>query len=119
MSQEQSSQVRKGSSNTRENNTEQSLAHQGTGSPQSLARIQNNASQPTLNKINLSIRDFKDQDINQVLTDEQYFYAASRVFQNNNAQLLKEIDTKRKIVVSKVVYSKGMYHKFVLTARCN
>jgi hypothetical protein len=39
--------------------------------------------QLTLNKINLSIRDLKKQDIHQIIQDEQYFYAASRVFQNN------------------------------------
>ena len=69
-SHEQSSQARKGSTNTRENNTDQSFAHQGTSSPHSLARIQNNAPLPTLNKINLQ-RDIRDKDmINQVLRDE-------------------------------------------------
>ena len=39
----------------------------------------------TLNKINFS-RDFvqMNNDINQIIQEEQYFYAASRVLYNNN-----------------------------------
>jgi len=73
----------------------------------------------TLKKINLSINDFKEIDINQLISEEQYFYDASRAFMNNNSEILREIDTKNKIVVSKIVFSKGRYYKFTITARCN
>ena len=71
----------------------------------------------TLNKINLSIRDFKEQDINQIINDEQYFFAASRVFQNNSQQIFREIEKKQRIVISKMVYSKGQNNKFVIIAQ--
>ena len=70
----------------------------------------------TLKKINLSINDFKEIDINQLISEEQYFYDASRAFMNNNSEILREIDTKNKIVISKIVFSKGRYYKFTITA---
>ena len=38
---------------------------------------------------------------------------------NNNSEILREIDAEKKIVLSKIVYSKGMYNKFTITARCD
>jgi hypothetical protein len=62
----------------------------------------------SLNKINFS-RDFvqMNNDINQIIQEEQYFYAASRVLYNNNQQILREIEEKKKIKANKMVYSKG------------
>lgn len=45
------------------------------------------------------------------------FYDASRAWHNNGDEILREIDNKKKITVSKVVFSYGMYNKFIITAR--
>lgn len=42
---------------------------------------------------------------------------ASNAFLNNNEQIRREIDIKQKIVVTKIVYSQGAYHKFSVVAR--
>ena len=67
----------------------------------------------------IPINDFSEIDIDQLILEEQYFYDASRAFLNNNSEILREIDEKKKIVLSKVVYCGGMYNKFTITARCN
>ena len=56
-------------------------------------------------------------DVNQMIAEEQSLYDASRAFLNNDSEILKEIDRKKKITVSKIVYSRGMYNKFSITAR--
>ena len=71
----------------------------------------------TLNNISLPIRDYKEVDVNQMIAEEQNLYDASRAFLNNGSEILKEIDRKKKIMISKIVYSKGMYNKFSITAR--
>ena len=38
---------------------------------------------------------------------------------NNNSEILREIDAEKKTILSKIVYSKGLYNKFTITARCN
>ena len=45
------------------------------------------------------------------------FYDASRAWHNNGDEILREIETKKTITVSKVVYSYGMYNKLTITAR--
>ena len=70
----------------------------------------------TLNNISLPIRDYKEVDVNQMIAEEQNLYDASRAFLNNGSEILKEIDRKRRIMISKIVYSKGMYNKFTITA---
>jgi hypothetical protein len=67
--------------------------------------------------ISLPIRDYKEMDVNQMIAEEQSLYDASRAFLNNDSEILKEIDRRKKITVSKIVYSKGMYNKFSITAR--
>lgn len=69
------------------------------------------------NKLNISLRDFTDIDLEKIIKEEMIFYDASRAWHNNGDEVLREIDAKKKIVVSKVVYSYGMNNKFVITAR--
>ena len=69
-------------------------------------------------KLNISLKGIQDLDENQIIHEELLYYDASRVFGTNGNEIMREINQKKKIVVSKVVYSNGMYNKFTIVARC-
>ena len=69
------------------------------------------------NKLNISLRDFTDIDLEKIIKEEMIFYDASRAWHNNGDEILREIDSKKQIIVSKIIYSYGMNNKFIITAR--
>ena len=69
-------------------------------------------------KLNISLKGIQDLDENQIINEELLYYDASRVFGINGNEIVREINLKKKIVVSKIVYSNGMYNKFTIVARC-
>lgn len=56
-------------------------------------------------------------DIDDLLLKELKFFDGSQALKNFNSAILREIDAKQRISVTKIVFSRGLYHKFIITAR--